>query len=175
MAFGQQKNPLNNQGIHSAADGNRTRKIQRFYAVCRLRVAFRVAYFRRWYFIYISVRVKFWRFYIELESSMYQTSSAPLSWLCQHAPLQWTVWCRVKVIPIPRTIIRVTCTSIPAVPAGASISVFVKQIPMVIYDTPLISRVSSIWSAVPPAVIILNPASVLLRNPGFHKFIRGAI
>ena len=43
MAFGQQKNPLNNQGIHSAADGNRTRKIQRFYAVCRLRVAFRVA------------------------------------------------------------------------------------------------------------------------------------
>ena len=31
MAFGQQKNPLNNQGIHSAADGNRTRKNQRFY------------------------------------------------------------------------------------------------------------------------------------------------
>lgn len=80
------KKPLKIQGFHRAADGNRTRKIQRFYAVCRLRVAFRVAYFRRWYFIYISVRVKFWRFYIELESSMYQTSNAPLSWLCQHAP-----------------------------------------------------------------------------------------
>lgn len=35
-----------------AADGNRTRKIQRFYAVSRLRVAFRVAYFRRWYIIW---------------------------------------------------------------------------------------------------------------------------
>ena len=28
MAFGQQKNPLNNQGIHSAADGNRTRDLR---------------------------------------------------------------------------------------------------------------------------------------------------
>ena len=78
--------PVSTRFYGKAADGNRTRKIQRFYAVSRLRVAFRVAYFRRWYFIYISVRVKFWRFYIELESSMYQTSSAPLSWLCQHAP-----------------------------------------------------------------------------------------
>ena len=40
---------------------------------------------------------------------------------------------------------------------------------MVIYDTPLISRVSSIWSAVPPTIIILNPACALLLSPGFHK------
>ena len=40
---------------------------------------------------------------------------------------------------------------------------------MVIYDTPLISRVSSIWSAVPPTIIILNPPSALLLSPGFHE------
>lgn len=65
--------------IKNGAYGIRTRKIQRFYAVCRLRVAFRVAYFRRWYNIYRSVSVKIWRFYIELESSMYQIFCAPLS------------------------------------------------------------------------------------------------
>lgn len=78
--------PVSTRFYGKAADGNRTRKIQRFYAVSRLRVAFRVAYFRRWYIIYRSVRVKFWRFYIESESSMYQISCAPLSWLCQQAP-----------------------------------------------------------------------------------------
>lgn len=36
--------------------------------------------------IYRSVRVKFWRYYIESESSMYQIPCAPLSWLCQQAP-----------------------------------------------------------------------------------------
>ena len=35
---------------------------------------------------YRSVSVKIWRFYIELESSMYQICWAPLSWLCQQAP-----------------------------------------------------------------------------------------
>lgn len=78
--------PVSTRFYGKAADGNRTRKIQRFYAVSRLRVAYRVAYFRRWYNIYRSISVKIWRFYIELESSMYQMSCAPLSWLCQQAP-----------------------------------------------------------------------------------------
>lgn len=43
--------PVSTRFYVKAADGNRTRKIQRFYAVCRLSVAFRVAYFRRWYII----------------------------------------------------------------------------------------------------------------------------
>ena len=88
---------------------------------------------------------------------------------------QWSACGGVEVIPIAGTVFRVAHATIPAMPAGTGISVFIKKVPMMVNSMPCVGWITAVRPTVPPAVIVLYSASTFFRNPGFHEHLRSGV